>query len=135
MHLRQPNINLLVVVGLLLLTLLLTTRAIALFQNPTALLGAREREFYGWAWREGRVHEVGAAVAGLLAPGEPVVIAIDRSELSNASWWRFQLSYALAQNPVLAVRPRQMALAEAPPNAAVVSLAADRTVTLLCHAE
>ena len=118
-------------VAILLLTLLLATRAVSLMHNPTALLGAREREFFGWAYREARVGEVAREVEGLLVPGEPVVVAIDRAELGNASWWRFQLSYWLTENPVLAVRPRMKALAEAPPDAAVVAITAERTVTLL----
>jgi hypothetical protein len=105
---------------LLGLAAVLALRGSALVRDPLLPSAQREKRFLHWAWREPRVAEVFADVEAVLAPGEPVMLALGAREAGDSKWWSFMASYYLTRNPVLGVKARRAARTSAPPEAAVV---------------
>lgn len=120
--------------GALLLGLGLTvgTRGLALLRHPARASAQREERFFSWARREPRAAELLRQVDAMLAPGEPVVLAVVQAEQSDLKWWRTMASYHLVDRRVLDVVTRNER-DTAPPEAALVLITPERELRLLRH--
>lgn len=129
---RISALNLGLVALLLGLGLTIGSRGVALFRHPTRASAQREERFFSWAQREPRAPELLRRVDTMLAPAEPVVLAVVQAEQSDLRWWRTQASYYLVNRRVLAVVTRNERHI-APPEAAVVLITPERELRLLRH--